>query len=220
MAASTMPEAGHERRLRGADDDESPVGGAQHLDRRRVEPAQRLTGDDLVGCSLDRAAGGEVDEAVEVAEDRVDVVDDEQDANLLLPADALDESGNRSLIGKVEAVERLVEHQQARPPDERPGEEQALLLAAGELADRPPRVVARADELEHLADTLCLPSAAERERHAPAVNVEAETEEVGAADAQRAVEVGPLRQIADLRVRLSGCSAEDVRAARGERHEP
>src|SRR5947207_1478391 len=78
-AASTMAVAVHERRLRLADDHESAVRGAQHLDRRPVEMAERLARDHLLRGALDRAAAGKVDDAVEVAEDRVDVVRDEQD---------------------------------------------------------------------------------------------------------------------------------------------
>ena len=38
------------RRLGLADDDEPAVGGGQHLDRRAVEPAERLGGDDVAWC--------------------------------------------------------------------------------------------------------------------------------------------------------------------------
>src|SRR2546430_13440580 len=119
------------------DDDEPAVGGMEDLDRCAVEAAERLARDLLFGSALDRAAAGEVDDAVEVADDRVDVVRDEQHGDLLLFADAAHERGDRGLVRQVEAVERLVEQQQPRPPDQRLGDQQALLLAAGELADRP-----------------------------------------------------------------------------------
>ncbi len=83
---------------------------------------------------------------------------------------------DRRLVGKVEAVQRLVEDQHPRAADERLGDQQPLLLAARALADRPLGVGARADQLDHLPTrarepraTLALKRAAEGQRHAPAV---------------------------------------------------
>src|ERR1700720_4726780 len=64
--------------LRRADDDETPVGGFQNLDRHAVEAAQGRAGDDLARGSFDAAAGGEIDDPIEVGEDRVDVMGDQQ----------------------------------------------------------------------------------------------------------------------------------------------
>src|SRR5438552_1329416 len=120
-AASTMPVtvAVDERGLRLADDDEPSVRGAQHLDRDAVEAAERGGGDHLVGAAFDRAPIGEVDDSVEVAEDRVDVMGDEQHRDASLPADPAHERCDGGLAGEVEAVERLVEEQQFRAADER-----------------------------------------------------------------------------------------------------
>ena len=79
---------------------------------------------------------GEVDHPVEVAEQRVHVVSDEQHRDPLHGAHALHERRDRGLVGEIEAVERLVEDQQRRSAHERLGDQQALLLAARELADR------------------------------------------------------------------------------------
>src|SRR6266446_4282025 len=78
-AASAMrvPVAVHERRLGLSDDDQPAVGGAQYLDRHAVETAERLARDHLLRRPFDGAAAGDVDDPVEVAEDRVDVVGDE-----------------------------------------------------------------------------------------------------------------------------------------------
>src|SRR6266487_4522646 len=78
IAASSMPVAVHERCLGLADDDESAVGGAQHLDRSAVETAEGLARDHRFRSALDGLATRDVDDSVEVAEDRVDVVGDEQ----------------------------------------------------------------------------------------------------------------------------------------------
>src|SRR5947208_1790156 len=75
-AASTMrvTVAVHERGLGLPDDDEPAVGGAQHLDRSAVETAQRLARDHFFRPALDRGAARDVDDPVEVAQDRVDVL--------------------------------------------------------------------------------------------------------------------------------------------------
>src|SRR5206468_12232301 len=130
-AASGMTVAVHERGLGLADDDEPAVGGVEDLDRRAVEAAERLARDHLFGRALDRAAAREVDDTVEVADDRIDVVRNEEHGDPLLCADAADECGDGGLVGQVEAVERFVEQQKLRPADERLGEQAPLLLAAG-----------------------------------------------------------------------------------------
>ncbi len=141
---------------------------------------------------------------VEVAEDRVDVVRDEQDGDVLLAADVAHERRDAGLVGEVETVERLVEQQQLRATHERLRDQQALLLAAGELADRLVRIGGRRDELDHFRDAArCRAAARARERHAPARTVEPEPDDVDAADARALVEASSLRQVADMRVRLA-----------------
>src|SRR5207245_1164278 len=66
-----MTVAVHERRLGLSDDDEPAVGGAQHFDRCAVETSERLARDHLLGRPCHGRAAGDVDDAVEVAEDRV-----------------------------------------------------------------------------------------------------------------------------------------------------
>src|SRR5439155_10404599 len=216
-AASSMlvAVAMDERGFRLADDDEPPVRGAQHLDRGAVEAAERLAGDHLVGAAFDRAAAGEVDHAVEVAEDRVDVVRYEQDRDLLLLADPADKRRDRGLVGKVETVERLVEQEQLRSTDERLCDQQPLLLAAGELTDRPARVARGVDELERFGDASRLLRAAREsgERDPPARAVQSELDEVDPADAGAGVEVVPLRQVADPRLRRSRALSQHARRA-------
>ena len=62
---------------------------------------------------------------------------DQHHGHLLLAADPRDQRRDGGLVGQVEAVERLVEQSNSRLADERLGDQQPLLLAAGELADRP-----------------------------------------------------------------------------------
>ena len=135
-----------------ADDDELPVARAQHLDRQAVQARQGGRGDHLVDRSAHRPPIREVDDPVEVADERVDVMGDEQHGDALLGADALDEGRDRGLVGQIEAVQWLVEDQHLGTAHEGLGEQQPLLLAAGELADRAVRVAARADEADDFVD--------------------------------------------------------------------
>jgi hypothetical protein len=57
---------------------------------------------------------------------------DQQDADVPLDVDALDELGERALLGGVGAGGRLVEEQYARIGAERPCDLELALLAVGE----------------------------------------------------------------------------------------
>ena len=138
------------RRLGLAHHDEPAVGGAEHLDGRVVEGGEGRRGDDLSRRARHRAAPGDVDDPVEVGQDRVHVVGHQQDGDALVAADLRDERGHGCLVRQVQAVERLVEDQQPRPAHQRLGDEQPLLLTAGYLADGPAGEGGGADELDHL----------------------------------------------------------------------
>ena len=55
---------------------------------------------------------------------------------------------------EVEGAERLVEQQHLGPVDQRPGQRDPLLLAAGELVRLAAGQLRRAHQLEHVADLL------------------------------------------------------------------
>ena len=76
----------------------------------------------------------------------------ERDADVLL--DALELDLELLAQPQVERAERLVEQQRPRAVDERAGERDALLLAAGELSRLALAEAAELDELERLADAL------------------------------------------------------------------
>jgi len=209
-----------EGRLGLADDDEPAVTCREDLDRCAVQPGQRLTGDDLSGRSRDGGAACEVHDVVDVAEDRVDVMRDEQDGDPLGAADLLDERGDGALVRQVEAVERLVQEEELRSPNERLRDEESLLLAAGERAERTFRVALGSDERDRLAHPLCGRVGADsRQRHAPAVAVEPEANEIDAADPRRRVEASSLRQVADRGVRRTWCTAEHAHTPARQRQQ-
>ena len=149
---------------------------------------------------------------------------DQQHGDALSPADLSHQRGHDRLVGQVEAVERLVQQQQLRPAHERLGDQQPLLLAAGELADRTVGVRPRADQLDHLLDPLPRrpsPRAgrapAEPQRQPPAVAVEPEPHHIAPAQPRAGVERAPLRQIADSRVLLPRGAPQHAHLARGQR---
>src|SRR5947209_19754901 len=76
-----MPVAVMGRRFRQADDEETAVAGAQDFDRNSVEPGQRLGGDHLVRPTDGGAPAPEVDDAIKVGQQRIDVVGHEQDGH-------------------------------------------------------------------------------------------------------------------------------------------
>src|SRR5919108_476670 len=82
------------RWFRLADDDQTAIGGPKDLDCDAVKTAEGLARDDLSRGALECRTGGEVDDAVEVAEDGVDVVRDQQYGHPFLAADPLDERGD------------------------------------------------------------------------------------------------------------------------------
>ena len=65
--------------------------------------------------------------------DQAQVVTDQEDRRVDLAAELLDEVEHLRLHGGIEPRRRLVEHQQARVAGEGHGDDDALLLAAGEL---------------------------------------------------------------------------------------
>ena len=121
--------------IRRADDDEA-VARAQHEDVRAVEVGEHVGAQHLVGRAQREAAVRDVEDAVDLAEQRVDVVGHEQNRGVRVLAMPVDEPDDRLLVGEVEARERLVAQQQARVVGERLSDAQPLLLATGEQADR------------------------------------------------------------------------------------
>ena len=133
-------------------------------------------------------------------------------------ADAADECRDRGLIWQIEAVERLVEQQQLRATNERLGDQESLLLAARELADRLAGVAFGAHELEYFRDSLARRLSAREagKRQSPPGSLESEPDDVDAADAGAGVEVASLRQVADPAVFLTRRPPQHGGASGGE----
>ena len=96
-------------------------------------------------------------------------------------------AATEACVGEVEAVERLVQQQQRRPMGECLRDEEPLLLAAGELADRAMGVGLRADELDEFAHPGGSPRAARsplQQRDTPARAVQPQPHDVDPAHPQ------------------------------------
>src|SRR5437868_12713659 len=170
-----------------ADHHEPAVRGLEHLDRHPVEVTQGLAGDHFTRRSLDPAAAGKVDDAIQIAEDRVDVVCDQQHGYPLVPVDPLHQRGHGALIAEVEAVEWLVEQEHLRLAHQCLRDQQPLLLPARELSDRPRGVCGGTDELDHLAYALesvsPRPADGARKRNSQARAVQSQADDVAPANA-------------------------------------
>ena len=85
------------------------------------------------GAFLDQLATIHHADPVAHARDGAEVVADEEDRRVVPPAEIAHEVEHRGLHGDVEAGRGLVHDQQRRLGDERHGDDDALLLAAGQL---------------------------------------------------------------------------------------
>jgi hypothetical protein len=81
--------------VRLPDDRQAPGPVAQHVDRGAVERAQRRVVDHLLGRAGDGAAAGQLDDLVQVRQDRVDVVRDQKHRDVLSLAHVTDQRADR-----------------------------------------------------------------------------------------------------------------------------
>ena len=132
-------------------------------------------------------------------------------------ATLVDELGDGPLAGQVEGQQRLVAQQDAGVPEQGLGDAQPLLLAAREQADRGVGVGRGADGLHHVVESLPLGPGAQR--HAPAMPVEAEADQIPGPDRQILIERPLLGDIAHLVVAAVRCGAVDQDRARRHRDE-
>ena len=79
----------------------------------------------------------DADDAVARGHDDVQIVADQQHADAALGADARDQRVEFGLARVVDAAHRLIEHQQGRIAQQRPRDQHALQLAAGQLRELP-----------------------------------------------------------------------------------
>ena len=129
------------------------------------------------------------------------------DGDVLLLADPAHERRDAAWLGRSRLSSGSSSSSSCGPPDERLRDQQPLLLAAGELADRPARVGRRRRRARSppRRGRVALAARAPRKRDPPAGAVEPEPDEVDAADsACRRRSSCRCGQVADPAVRLAG----------------
>ena len=124
---------------------------------RRIVPLPRK----IPGRAVEDDALPHEHEPLDEPLDRAELVRDVQDRHVELAVEALEQRRERLLRLGVDSGRRLVEHEQRRLGGERLGDERALLLAAGELRERPLGGRREADPVERvgLADRARAPLA-------------------------------------------------------------
>ena len=112
-------------------------------------------GEDLEDAArLDHAPGVQHGDAVGDRADHLHLVGDDDDGDAELAVDPLQQREDVGGRLGVERAGRLVGEQDVGLGRERPGDADALLLAAGELVGIAPRLVGQPDEVEQLGDPL------------------------------------------------------------------
>ena len=137
-----------------AGDDQHAAVDVDHVDVVAVEAAEHVGPDHLLAGAAGGAAAREVDDPVHHRQQRVDLVGGDQDGDAALAADPGEQRDDLAGAAQVEVRERLVGEQQARAGDQRVGDQDPLLLAAGEAADAGVGEGLGADRGEHLLDQL------------------------------------------------------------------
>ena len=201
-----------------ADHDEASA-RTEHVDRSAVEIAEHARVEHLIGLSEHEAPAREIEDAVDAAQHRVDVVRDEQDRGIRLASVTVDERDHRLLVGEVETREGLVAQQDARVVGERLADAQALLLATREQAHGAVGEVLRPDRADQRVHALAI--GAPREGDAPLVPVHTERDEVAPAQRRIARQRARLRNVADPPVSLGADRSAERRDRSGrQRLEP
>ena len=134
------------------------AGGVEHLDRHRVRDPEEVGDEQGRRALVDLARGPDLVDPAAVhdrdpvahAERLLLVVGDEDEGRPDLLLQRLQLEPQLAADFRVERAERLVEEQQRRAQDQRPGQGDALLLATGELVRAALAELAELDQLERL----------------------------------------------------------------------
>ena len=103
------------------------------------------------GAVVGDAAVAHHDRPVDQGGQRAELVGDQHDGRAA-GLEHRERVRERLLVGQVDAGGRLVEEEQVRGPGQRPGDQGALLLSAGEVGDAVARPVGEPDDRDRLVD--------------------------------------------------------------------
>ena len=130
----------------GHDEDAAMEGN--HLDLRTIEAGEHRPGDHLLDPADRGMAIAEIENPVQRAQQRIQLMGAEQHGNLQFLLQAAHQLHHRALVMGIEADQRLVQQQQGRVAQQRLGQQQPLALAPGGLSERPAGEIARAYHLQ------------------------------------------------------------------------
>lgn len=196
----------------GCADDNKPSARTKNFDRSTVEPAQHLGREYFVGGTEREASVGEVQDAVDHAQHRVDVVGDQEHARAGRTPVAIDEANDGLLIREVKARERFITQEQPRLVGKRLANAKPLLLAAGEEAHRPIGKALRADGCDERINPGAIASL--RERKSEPVAIHSEGDEITPPQSGLRREWPLLRDVSDAAITAAsnGCAEGSDRA--------
>ena len=196
-------------------DDDDVVVHPDHVDVRAVQGAEALRGEHGVGGPCCPAARRHVEDLVDNVRDGSDLVGDVHHGGAVLAAVPVDDRDDLFLRGRVEREQRLVTQQQPWPARQGLGDPQPLLLPARQEPDRHIRIRLSADRFDHGVHL-----AGPGPRQARALAVDAELDQVAAADRQVGVEDALLGDVAGLGAAVSWRPSVDGDRAGRQREQP
>src|SRR5450755_4275893 len=190
---------------------EDAIEGMDDLDGGVVEPAECLRIDHLVGRADRAVAVGNIDHAIGGAQERIDIVRDEHDGDVTRAADLRDERDDLLLVRDIQVCQWLIEQEEAGIGQQGLGHQEALLLAAGELAHGRVGKGAGIHLGEHLVDQFV--ALATRPARSPAMPIQAEADQIARAQGQIGLKDTMLGSIADSLITAPWRPAKDLDAA-------
>ena len=150
----------------------------------------------------------EVENLIERAEQRIQLVRAEQHGQAEFPLQTADKLDHGTLVAGVQADQRLVKEQETRAPEQGLREEQSLALAAGHLAKGAPSEVGRTDEAKHPLHVA--PPGGVKDRQAPPMPVDSRCNKIPSAQSSGGGDTPGLRHVTDRSVSAGNRCTQDV----------
>src|SRR5205823_5987283 len=184
----------------------------QHLDRRVVEAAQALGGDDFLRFSNRESAMRDVEDAVNDRQQWVDVMRDEEHGEAVGLGERCDQFGDHVLIPEVEAGQRLIQQEHLRLPGQRLGQQEPLLFTTRKTANRAVGIGSGLHLGNGTVDPLAGIDHTPAGGYAPMAAVDAEVHEVTPTNGQVRTDIAALGDVADRRIPATWMASQDEKA--------
>lgn len=142
---------------------------------------------------------------------------DQQDGGAPLPAESGDQVEQLALVVQIEAGRRLIQEEQLWVASQRLGEEQALLLTAGQPSGRTVCIRLCANRGDHAVDALTIGCV--RDGNPPAMAVETQGHQLDTAQGQVRIERSSLWHVSDAGVAPARRVTGDLDPPGGDRYQ-